>query len=659
MANSKSAVRPSLSSEAPLTRSTDKDDAPRTDKDDAPRELHAWLTTMQVDEGLGRGATIRPSESALQPLLRAFTARGAGSSAAPIEVGATLAEGGMGIVKIAEQPALGRTVVVKTLRGDFAKTAAEHILREAWATGALEHPNIVPVHDIRVDAHGTPVIVLKKIEGDCWTALMHQPELLRDRFGVEDPLTWNLDILRQVTQAIRYAHSRGILHRDLKPDNVMIGEFGEVYVVDWGIALSMRDNDSCPLPAASDQSAMAGTPCYLAPEMLGGRPLDARTDVYLLGAILFEILADRPPHRTDDLTTLLADITRSEPVIPEDAPPSLAEMCRKAMAAEPARRYQDANHFASALQVFAQTSGSQKLADKAREELAALEACLQEDGPKQQHEVYRYFGAARFGYESALATWPENASAKEEIDRARSLMIDYELSRGNAEAARGLLHEMHEPPTELQLRVDEALATQARESDELARFREDVDLNLGRQTRLVLTLVLGSLWTLMPLVEHVFGTAVWRNSFPRMCGTTIVLWLLCLGFWVWARESLTRTVINRRITLTVMVIFPSQLLLFAGASALKMPYVSAEILMVLLWAVVATSAVLTVERRFWPTMLAYACAFLFATHEPHYRFLAMAAANAIFTGNGLVIWCGRRQAKEERLAQEQAQEQAS
>src|SRR5678815_4585974 len=103
----------------------------------------------------------------------------------------------------------------------------------------------------------------------------------------------------RVLNAVRFAHSRGILHRDLKPANVMIGEFGEVYLVDWGIAVSLRDDGSGRLPLAANATEPAGTPVYMAPEMLGRDglpPLSERTDIYLAGAVLFEIVAGRPPH---------------------------------------------------------------------------------------------------------------------------------------------------------------------------------------------------------------------------------------------------------------------------------------------------------------------------------------------------------------------------
>jgi serine/threonine-protein kinase len=349
--------------------------------------LEAWLTTVASDSGIEKDTqTVLPPAGSQQPLLASFQSLRQTNSAAPLEIRDTIAEGGMGIVKVAEQNALGRTVVVKTLRSKFEAQAAEHVLREAWATGALEHPNIVPVHDIRVDDRGSPMIVLKRIEGDTWTRLMRDEQLVRKRFGATNLLDWNTDILRQVTQAVRFSHSRGILHRDLKPDNVMVGAFGEVYLVDWGIAMSLDGDDDSRLPLAKDSQSMAGTPCYMAPEMLGGAPLDERTDVYLLGSILFEILAGQPPHRTDSLDNMLEDIRKSEPVFPEGACKLLSALCARAMSRDPADRFSNASEFAEALNQNRRHRDSADMAEVAHEQLLKLQSELEKD-TMDRHEV--------------------------------------------------------------------------------------------------------------------------------------------------------------------------------------------------------------------------------------------------------------------------------
>jgi len=216
-----------------------------------------------------------------------------------LRLGPVIGVGGMGIVHEAEQVSLGRTVAVKTLpsaRRDQA--AALALLREAWITGMLEHPNIVPVHYLELDADTLPVIAMKRVGGVGWNTVIRDPEAVRTRFGATDVFAWNISILVQVLNAVRFAHSRGVVHRDLKPSNVMIGEFGEVYLLDWGIAVSVRDQPGGRLPVA-DTAQLAGTPNYMAPEMLtpDGPGISVATDIYVAGAVLFEIIAGHPPHR--------------------------------------------------------------------------------------------------------------------------------------------------------------------------------------------------------------------------------------------------------------------------------------------------------------------------------------------------------------------------
>ena len=240
--------------------------------------------------------------------------RGQGHSALVLE--GVLGRGGTGEVRLATQTSLGRKVAVKGLREE-ARTErnARNLMHEAWVTGALEHPNVVPVYDMGLDDDGQPLIILKRIEGVRWSDLLADPELVRREFGVEDTLEWHLRTMMQVCTAVHFAHSRGIVHRDLKPDNVMVGAYGEVYVLDWGIAVSLREDPDGRLPMASAATRLAGTPCYMAPEMLGEDPsrISERTDVYLLGAILYELVCESPPHDGPNIAAMFASVLNSQP----------------------------------------------------------------------------------------------------------------------------------------------------------------------------------------------------------------------------------------------------------------------------------------------------------------------------------------------------------
>ena len=512
-------------------------------------------------------------------------------------------------------------------------------MREAWATGALEHPNIVPVHDIRMDGKGTPVIVLKRIEGDCWTALMHNPEQVRERFGATDVLEWNLDVLRQVSQAIRFAHSRGILHRDIKPDNVMIGAFGEVYLVDWGIALTVRDDKDCPLARAKDQTEMAGTPCYLAPEMLGNAPLDQRTDIYLLGAVLYEILAGKPPHSTTGIDNLVRDIRASSPTVPADTPAALATICLRAMSAAPIDRFPSAKAFSDALREFQQSRGSQHLAATANTQLRALHTQMR-IVPTQRQEIYRTFGAVRFGFENALHAWPANGEASSGLRKAHLALLAFELKNQNPQAALSLLNEISDPPEDLKQEVEEQLARQSEEQEELEVYRNNSNTALGSRTRTGLMVGLGALWATLPLVEHFWPDRAWswRNDYGAMIAASVALFALAAALWYWGRESLTRTAFNRKLTLILALCFPAQITLFLGANALDMPHIQAELFLLLIWGILAGAAAATVEKRFWPSVLAYCAGFVLASYTPQFRFLIMSASHVVLTINCVYLW---------------------
>jgi eukaryotic-like serine/threonine-protein kinase len=571
-----------------------------------------------------------------------------GSGAARLSPIETLGQGGMGVVRLAEQVALGRKVAVKTLRTDRrGEDATLELLREAWVTGSLEHPNVVPVYDIGLDESGAPMIVLKRIEGHAWSDLMTDATRVRERFGAEDLLAWNLEILMQVLQAVRFAHSRGILHRDLKPDNVMIGDFGEVYLLDWGIAVSLRDDGSGRLPLAKDAAEMAGTPCYMAPEMLGrdtGVALSERTDIYLAGAMLFELLAGRPPHEGDTALAVVTSVVASSPSFPDDAPAELVRIARTAMDPDPDGRFENAEQLRLALRGYLQRRGSARLAEAAERRLDALIAAVEGPiagataDPGRRQELYNLFGAARFGFHEALAGWRDNQAARDGLRRSIEVMVDHELAHDDPRAAAALLAELSHPPPALAARVEAAVAAAAAHQRELETFARAHDASIGRRTRTFGTLLLGVGFTIMPLVEAAtderFGPHD-NGGWALWSGFLLVLVIL---FGVWARESMTRTIFNRRVWLTTQLVFVAQLVLYAGAAQLDLDALRASIAMILVWSVITGMASITIDPRLAPTSIGYAAAFLIAARWPATRWWMMSASNLLLTINAVAIW---------------------
>ena len=590
--------------------------------------------------------TVRPATDAVDvaPAL-ALLARLQRDPAAALAYEGTLGEGGMGRVMLATQVALGRKVAVKSLKAP-SPHGTRALLREAWVTGALEHPNVVPVYDISLDAQGAPRIVLKRIEGEPWARLLGAPERVRARFGVDDPLEWHLRTLMQVCTAVHYAHSRGIVHRDLKPENVMIGAYGEVYVVDWGIAVSLRDDGTDRLPLAREATALAGTPVYMAPEMLrveDGAVLSERTDVYLLGAILYELIAHRPPHDAGDLPEIVDSVLRSEPVFPPGAPPNLVSIARTAMARLPVHRYPAADALRTALQRHLEHRGSMLLSAQAERRLAELTALLDRRGGDDDPVArYRLFGECRFGFRQALAEWPDNARAADGLRWATRAMIEHALRLGDPKAASALLGELSPVPVDLRGRVEAGLAEQAAGEARVAqleRLEADLDPSVGQRTRTFFMMVMGACWTLSPALRSLFVDG--GITYTTAVGGPLLFMLLGIALTIWARESMGRTAINRRMLAIMFATFGALVLndLLNRERGIPVDHSLAQHIGITALAV--TCMVISVDRRLWPAAVLCTAFYVAAALSPRHVNGFMALANGSLTVNAIWAWFPR------------------
>jgi hypothetical protein len=272
-------------------------------------------------------------------------------------MGRRIGKGGMGEVMAARDEQIARDVAIKRMRAAApSERAIQRFLREAMVQGRLEHPAIVPVHEIGRDADGLPYFVMKKLAGTPLTKLLEERTKM--------PLQRVLRAFADVCLAVEFAHVRGIVHRDLKPDNIMLGDFGEVYVLDWGVAkiLGEEDGDFADIGSGSGEHATragtaVGTPGYMAPEQVRGQSdVDGRADVYTLGCVLYEILAGEPlhPRGTAGMQSALDDYdARPSEAAPErDIPPELDELCVKATEYERDQRMQTARELGERIERF-------------------------------------------------------------------------------------------------------------------------------------------------------------------------------------------------------------------------------------------------------------------------------------------------------------------
>jgi PAS domain S-box-containing protein len=353
---------------------------------DAPDQIKRSLAAL-VDADIHRSLAELPREhddplatTVVTPQPRRYT------------LGRLHATGGLGRIWVAHDREIERDVALKELRPEQAgnEVLRKRFLKEAQITGQLEHPGIVPVYELsRWDDDQHPFYAMRLIRGHTLTEAAQALHEMRQRSQAE-PLEFLtlLNAFVAVCNTVAYAHSRGVIHRDLKGQNVVLGDFGEVVVLDWGLAKVVGGSEAEPATysfnqgsggptaeALTIQGQTLGTPAYMAPEQAAGRldEIDARTDVYGLGAMLYEILTGRPPFRGFDTAEVLKNVCELAPTPPRcywaDVPQTLEGVCLRALAKKPGDRYRSASALAQDVQQWQEVQRRQ-----AEEALRASEA---------------------------------------------------------------------------------------------------------------------------------------------------------------------------------------------------------------------------------------------------------------------------------------------
>ncbi|WP_442505363.1 protein kinase domain-containing protein [Novipirellula sp. SH528] len=464
-----------------------------------PRELSDEDAVMW--ESLAKSATHRNEPSQLAPAiersLRETNLRivprnvtkgsDTGSNVSDYQLVRLLGKGGMGNVYVAKQESLDRMIAVKIIRpldrekreklessgrlADVEQNRRQQFLSEAVVTGDLDHPNIVPIHDIAVMGQDTLFYAMKRVVGTPWNKVIAQTS--RDE---------NLEILLKVADAVGFAHTRGVVHRDIKPENIMLGDFGVVMVMDWGLALPTEafEKHESVFPV----TGLGGTPAFMAPEMATGpiSRVTVRSDVYLLGATLFMIITGEAPHHGSNVRECLKAVANNtiRDVTPEHQG-ELMNIALKAMATKPSQRYPDVPSFQKAIRDYRSNAESIALTTQAKADF--------ENGMKS--ELYADFSRAIYGYEEALTLWSGNQRAIDGLGQARLCCAEIALKNQDYDTGLQVLDPDNAEHVPLIEQLKHGLAQRAQR---LRRFRL---LRLFAIAMLVFILIGGTVATLI------------------------------------------------------------------------------------------------------------------------------------------------------------------
>ena len=406
---------------------------------DIPEHYQTMQTPEEAYESAGRSSSMIP--------LRSVSDAETNGEIRDYKIESKIGEGTFGVVYRAVQVPLDRSVAIKLLKplplpesteSDKSRHAREmqelrfreEFLREAQFNGKLEHPNIVPIHDIGIVTGGErsdrPFYVMKEIKGISWQ------EVIREKNRDE-----NMEIFNRVVDAIGFAHSNNILHVDLKPENVMLGEYGEVLVVDWGQALDTSKPETI---------RPGGSPAFVSPEMAKfwcdvyltrtkpttRNQIGPRSDVYTLGAILFQIVTGHPPHyglkgETSEQVMVRAsrnEIRRHEPYVNDELMQIALRALRKTD-----EEIGTVAQLRKALDVYEERRRSIETRDRAYELLESARVT-------SDYDTYQ---KAKFGFEESLQLWSDNNSAREGLQQTRLSCAELALDDQNFDLGLGML----------------------------------------------------------------------------------------------------------------------------------------------------------------------------------------------------------------------------
>lgn len=561
-------------------------------------------------------------------LLEALRSGAAGG----VQLGEVIGRGGMGAVHAATQAALGRSVAVKVPHADAEAADLAGMVSEAIITGGLEHPAVVPVHTLHVDAAGRPRLVLKRIEGESWAAVLDRED---PQQRSEARLVEHLRVWLRVCEALRFAHSRGIIHRDVKPDNVMVGAFGEVYLLDWGIAVRVGEGDA-RIPRLDRENASAGTPGFAAPEQALGQVerQGPATDVYLLGATLFAVLCGQTPHAAPTPVAMMVSSARGTAgALPAWVDARLARVCEAALAVDPAAR-PTVGTLADQVERWIASRSAWRLLDEAAGRVAALEAAAAEGGAERQRWEAAFDAVrAALGQVEALVD-PDEVSRLS--GRAAVAIAEIALADGDPDSAeRRLAMPGAQVETADRQRLALAIHRARRAADLEASLAAARDPVIGRPVRARLMLLLGAAAVGLPLMAAFTGEL--PSVFEAGVGN-LGLGVLCVVMFVVAGGRLGRTVPNRLVLLSFLTSTVMIGVFDLWAHGLGLAPASVYGMHLLFFAIGGAVLAVGVDRALWPVLVVYACCAGLAWARPEWVMALTTVGHAWLTINATWVW---------------------
>jgi len=349
-----------------------------------------------------------------------------------------LGKGGMGLVYLATQNSVNRPVALKIIRKDKQNdTFSKQFFYEAEITALLEHPNITPIYELGKTPDQTYFYTMKYIQGTPWEKKIRSN-------SIEE----NLEIFDKLCDAIAFAHSKNILHMDIKPDNVQLGEFGEVYAVDWGVASDLKRPESV---------RCAGTWQWISPEVARGEKsrIGKGSDIYLLGGILFQIVTGHHPRVPKDPSEKLSDPALRKAAInniiqPTDCKDPMVAVALKALATEPKDRYAKVEHLQEAIHAIQK----ERAAIKSSQELTQRAIVLASQATEQGD--YGRFNQSLFGLKDAIELWDKNPDAPNELKKVRLAYGQCAFDKGDYDLALQTLDRQEPQEDQLYVKAEQA-----------------------------------------------------------------------------------------------------------------------------------------------------------------------------------------------------------